>query len=163
MRKIALVSSFALLGCGAGWVQNRPRQLAIGNPQLAFEAIVVTLRAGGYNTVEMDQARYYLRAASRVDGDVVGRVGAWGSVSVTARVSWISFQVYSDGQIAATANGYHVRDQGAVMSRRLAEEIDSLMYTIAQNARILASQRQMPAPQPTPALTPVPAPPSVGL
>ena len=125
------VLGLVLAGCAGRWVANEPRMASVGEPHAGFEMTVATLRSSGYTIEELDPARLYVRVRSRLDGDVVGSVGAYGHVSVVARISWIGFQITPDGRLVATASGFHVRED--VMHRRLADEVDGLVGTIVRN------------------------------
>lgn len=131
---LCVLCAFCLFGCGSRWRANTPRTVALGSPTAAYETALTTLRAQGYQVVENDPQRGYIRAQAKLDGDTVGyvsgtttRYGTTGAIHQETRISWLSFQVRPDGQLTVSASGYHVRDGDTVMHRRLAEEIDVLV------------------------------------
>jgi hypothetical protein len=132
MRNLSTVIfiALALAACGDGrWVPNTPHEAQLADPQVTFNAALQLLRSRGYQIVEMDPPRGYIRVQSMLDGDT-RIVGGFGSVALVNRVSHIMFQVAPNGRLVVTAMGYHVRDNNTVMHRKLAEEIDDLLKAI---------------------------------
>lgn len=159
---VALWLAVILVGCGGRWVANAPHAIpAVRDPQSTFEATLAVLRSSGYQILEMDNQRLFIRTQAHLDGDLVGHVGYFGTTQVTARVSQIAFQVQPDGGVVATAAGYHVR--GDSMHFRLAEEIDGLLDAIQRTAAAMpaAAAPAPPAVAAPPAAEPPPPPPAV--
>jgi hypothetical protein len=141
-RTVGVAVLLFMTGCGEGrWRPYDVLHVQLSNPHVTFEAVLETLRVRGYQILETDPARLYLRARSQLDNDI--RVGAFYQISV--RTSFMTFQVRSDGSLHVGANGFHVRDGGALIHHKLDEERVELMYAIRDLAASRVGGRR-PAP-----------------
>ncbi|HUS68224.1 MAG TPA: hypothetical protein VMZ28_27005 [Kofleriaceae bacterium] len=125
---LLVVCLIAVTGCAGRWRANMPRQIAATDPQGAFEVALATVRAEGYQVVDLDPARGFFRVKSKIDGDMRGHVGFFGSVSLVERVTYLAFQVLPPAVMTISATGYHVRENN--IHARVAEEVDRLAACI---------------------------------
>jgi hypothetical protein len=139
MHKLLLpIAILAITGCAsARWRANTPRQITANDPGGAFETALATVRGEGYTVTELDSDRGYFRVKSKVDGDMRGHVGWFGSVHMIERVTYLSFQVQPQGILSIAANGYHVR--GPQLHALVSEEIDRLAACIQDRTRVAIS------------------------
>jgi hypothetical protein len=129
-----LVLALALGGCAtARFRANAPRQIAASSPTSAFETALSTVRGEGYTVTELDPQRGFFRVKSKIDGDMRGHLGLFGHFRLTERVTYLSFQVQSNGMLTIFANGYHVH--GTEIHHLVADEIDRLASCIAERTR----------------------------
>jgi hypothetical protein len=136
MQKVAsiFVIAWALSGCASmRYRANAPHQIAASNPTGAFETALATVRGEGYTVTELDPQRGYFRVKSKIDGDLRGHLGLFGSFHMIERVTYLSFQVQSNGMLTIFANGYHVH--GNEVHVKVADEIDRLASCIQERTR----------------------------
>ncbi len=108
------------------WVPNTVRTVTFATQRAAFETALSFLRGRGYDIVDLDEGRFYIRAKAKLDNDVVIH-GGGGPHRVVERVSFLSFEAHPDGRLTIAASGYHIRDNETVMHHKLAEEIDGIV------------------------------------
>jgi hypothetical protein len=84
--------------------------------------------------MDLDRPQGFFNVVSHVDNDVVG-----GYMTAQLRVSYITFQVRSNGVLSIGATGYHVR--GDAVHRKVDEEILELKAAVEERLRTIAANR----------------------
>jgi len=138
MRALAIV--WLLGGCATSrYTLNTPQHISAPTPSEAFETALATVRGAGYSVSELDPPRGFFRVKSKVDGDLRGHIGIFGSLRLTERVTYLSFQAEPAGGMTVFASGYHVRDDKIHV--KVAREMQALAACIQQQTRVAISRR----------------------
>ncbi|MBI5499917.1 MAG: hypothetical protein HY907_06715 [Deltaproteobacteria bacterium] len=126
-----VLAGCVLLGCAGRtpWPVYQMQWLTTAEPEAAFEAVLSYLRVSGYEVVEFDDQRLFIRIRARVDQDVVLRE-ALGQPqrSAVRRESYFNIQLHPDGRLQIGASGYHLR--GGTIDPRLDAELRRLVADV---------------------------------
>ncbi len=128
--RLMFLSVLAALACGCGrWVPSESPTVSLEEAGPGFEKVISWLRSNGYDVDQVDDARRFVRAKAKLDGDtVLEAVAPFTPPKAVERISYFGFQVDEAGALKITPSGYHVRsDDGGVMHAALKEELDQII------------------------------------
>jgi hypothetical protein len=104
------------------WRPGHPRQVALGSPDVAFDATLATLKLEQYRIESVDEHHYTIHARAKLDQHK------------DDAVTMLTFQVYDDDVLEVTFHGRHVREGGKMIHRKLETELDELLRLIHRAA-----------------------------
>ncbi|MBW2526868.1 MAG: hypothetical protein JRI23_21975 [Deltaproteobacteria bacterium] len=139
---LVLLVALALPACR--WKPAPAPSLLLGDPAVAEQATLDTLRTRGYRVLSYDQKRGYLVVVSKGEG--ASRVSGARDISEVDpdRYSRITIQLFADGSLDVNGSGHHSSDDKKKMHVQLIKEIKQLQTAIADRALQIQASRQDP-------------------
>jgi hypothetical protein len=117
---LALVVS---MGCGRWMVYAPARMIGqVQDPRVVYQRLVHRAQTMGYCVERADPQRGYFVVRAFLDQRrrCCGR-----------RASFFHVNVYNDGTVDVSANGFHLRDGGTVIHRKLCNELNRFVAALA--------------------------------
>ncbi len=131
---LTLYALLALAGCNR-WRPNTPLTVSLAPPDVTLDAIAYTMRRGGWEIIEFDDERRFVRASAK-HGRGEWKYG-WGKARRADNSILVS--VDESGRVEIWGDGELVRGDGSKVHKALAREIhdfaDALEETLRRERR----------------------------